>query len=110
MSEHFVRRTAEELSDAVFAKHQILLDNGHTRITTWTFAPGDQTGWHRHAFDYVTLQQSGGALLLQRSDGSESHVDYEDGRTVFWTAPIEHNAINISDVEVRALEIEYKLS
>ena len=108
MSEHLVRRTAEELSDAVFAKHQILLDNEHTRITTWTFAPGDQTGWHRHSCDYVTVQQSAGALLLQGSDGSETHVEYENGRTVSWTAPIEHNAINISDVEVRVLEIEYK--
>ena len=108
MSEHLRGKTAEELPDAVLAKHQLLLDNEHTRITTWTFAPGDQTGWHRHTFDYVTVQQSRGALLLQASDGSETHVDYEDGRTVSWAAPIEHNAINISDVEVRVLEIEYK--
>jgi quercetin dioxygenase-like cupin family protein len=67
-----------------------------------------ETGWHQHTFDYVTVQQSRGALLLQASDGSETHVDYEDGRTVSWAAPIEHNAINISDVEVRVLEIEYK--
>ena len=108
MSEHLRGKTAEELPDAVLAKHQLLLENKHTRITTWTFAPGDQTGWHRHKFDYVTVQQSGGELLLQALDGSETHVDYEDGRTVSWTAPIEHNAINISDVEVRVLEIEYK--
>ena len=108
MSEHLVRKTAEELPAANLAKHQILLDNDQTRITTWAFAPGDQTGWHRHTFDYVTVQQSAGALLLQGSDGSETHVDYEEGRTVSWTAPIEHNAINISDVEVRVLEIEYK--
>ena len=108
MSEHLRGKTAEELPDAVLAKHQVLLDNELTRITTWTFAPGDQTGWHQHTFDYVTVQQSRGALLLQASDGSETHVDYEDGRTVSWAAPIEHNAINISDVEVKVLEIEYK--
>ena len=47
-------------------------------------------------------------MLLQGADGSETRVDYEDGHTVAWTAPIEHNAVNISDVEVRVLEIEYK--
>jgi quercetin dioxygenase-like cupin family protein len=108
MSEHLLRKTAKELPDAALAKHELLLDNAPTRITKWTFAPGDQTGWHRHEFDYATVQQSGGALLLQSSDGSEVRVDYEDGRTLFWTAPIEHNATNISDVEVRVLEIEYK--
>jgi hypothetical protein len=35
-------------------------------------------------------------------------IDYEDGRTMAWSAPIEHNAINISADEVRVLEIEYK--
>ena len=108
MSEHLVRKTVEDLPDVNLAKYQILLDNEHTRITTWAFAPGDQTGWHKHTFDYVTVQQSAGVLLLQGSDGSETHVDYEKGRTVSWTGQIEHNAINISDVEVRLLEIEYK--
>ena len=58
--------------------------------------------------DYVTVQQSGGALLLRSSDGTEKRVDYEDGRTVYWSAPIEHTATNISDVEVRVWESEYK--
>jgi hypothetical protein len=47
-------------------------------------------------------------LLLQGANGSEKHVDYEDGRTMSWTAPIRHNAVNISGVEVRVLEIEFK--
>ena len=33
---------------------------------------------------------------------------YEDCWTMAWTAPIEHNAVNVSDCEVRVLEIEYK--
>ena len=108
MSEHLIGKTQTELTDAALARHSLLLEDDRTRITQWVFAPGDQTGWHSHTFDYVTVQQSGGALLLQGADGSERRVDYEDGRTLAWTAPIEHNAINISDVEVRVLEIEYK--
>lgn len=108
MSDHLTDKTKAELADANLARHSLLLEDDRTRITQWVFAPGDQTGWHSHAFDYVTVQQSGGALLLQGADGGEKQVDYEDGRTIAWTAPIEHNAINISDVEVRVLEIEYK--
>ena len=36
-------------------------------------------------------------------------IDYEDGRTAGYSAPIEHNATNISDEEVRVTEIEYKI-
>lgn len=54
------------------------------------------------------MQQSGGALLLQGADGSEKRVEYENGHALAWRAPIEHNATNISNEEVRVLEIEYK--
>ena len=110
MSEHLKKKTAAALPEAALAKHTLKLDDDKTRNTQWVFAPGDQTGWRRHEWDYVTVQQSGGALLLQGADGTEKQVDYEDGRTLSWTAPVEHNAINISDVEVRVLEIEYKKS
>lgn len=110
MSDHLTDRTKSELADAALARHTLLFEDNRTRITQWTFAPGDQTGRHNHTHDYVTVQQSGGALLLQGADGNEKRVDYEDGRTVAWSAPIEHNAINISDEEVRVLEIELKVS
>ena len=108
MSEHLTAKTETDLAGAALARHTLLLDDDRTRITQWVFAPGDQTGWHEHMCDYVTVQQSGGALLLQGADGSEKRVDYEEGRTMSWTAPIKHNAVNISDVEVRVLEIELK--
>ena len=108
MSEHLDRKTAAELPNAELADHETLLENEHTRITRWTYAPGHQTGWHKHEWDYVTIQQSGGTLLLQGSDSTETRVEYENGRAVAWSAPVEHNAVNVSDGEVRVLEIEYK--
>ncbi len=108
MSEHRRGRTAAELPGAALAEHTLLHEDARTRITQWVFAPGDQTGWHCHEWDYVTIQQSGGALLLQGADGKQTEVPYTDGRAMAWSAPIEHNAINISDGEVRVLEIEYK--
>lgn len=100
MSEHLNRKTAEDLPDAALADFTLLLDDERTRITQWVFQPGDQTGWHRHDCDYVTVQQSGGALLLQGADGSEKRVEYENGHALAWRAPIEHNATNISNEEV----------
>ena len=108
MSDHLTEKTKTELAEAALAQHSLLLEDDRTRITQWVFAPGDQTGWHNHTHDYVTVQQTGGALLLQAADGSEKRVEYEDGRTMSWTAPMEHNAVNISDLEVRVLEIEFK--
>ena len=110
MSEQLEKRTEGELGEFAQATRTLLHEDSRTRITQWIFAPGDQTGWHRHECDYVTVQQSGGGLTLHGADGSETWVPYEDGRTMAWTAPVEHNAVNVSDCEVRVLEIEYKQS
>ena len=108
MSERLRKKTESELGEFSRATHVLLHEDSRARITQWIFAPGDQTGWHRHEWDYVTVQQSGGGLVLHGADGSETWVPYEDGRTMAWAAPIEHNAVNVSDCEVRVLEIEYK--
>ena len=108
MSTHLTEKTESKFPEAALARQTLLFDDARTRITQWRFAPGDQTGWHRHEWDYVTVQQSGGRLRLESRDGRESFVDYQDGRALSWTAPIEHNATNVSDAEVRVLEIEFK--
>ncbi len=108
MSTHLTEKTKVKIPEAGLASHSLLFDDARTRITQWVFVPGDQTGWHRHEWDYVTVQQSGGRLRLEGKGGTESFVYYRDGRTMSWTAPIEHNATNVSDDVVRVLEIEYK--
>jgi len=90
------------------AERVVMFEDEKTRITFWRFPPGTETGWHRHTHDYVTIQQSGGQLQLENRDGTVKVIDYEDGRVAAYSAPIEHNATNISDVEVRVTEIEYK--
>ncbi len=94
-----------EFAQAEFA---VLFEDEKTRVTSWRFDPGTQTGWHHHNFDYVTIQQSGGQLQLENDKGDIFVVKYEPERTVGYAAPVKHNAINISDEEVRVIEIEYK--
>ncbi len=90
------------------AERVVMFEDEKTRITYWRFPPGSETGWHRHTHDYVTIQQSGGQLQLENRDGTVKVIDYKDGCTAGYSAPIEHNASNISDEEVRVTEIEYK--
>ena len=91
------------------AERVVMFEDEKTRITQWRFPPGTETGWHRHTHDYVTIQQSSGQLRLENRDGTVNVIDYKDGHTAGYSAPIEHNAKNISDEEVRVTEIEYKI-
>ena len=60
------------------------------RVTEWRFAPGAETGWHRHAADYVVAPLLDGELLLEEPGGAsrtatlKRHVPYarrEGGET-----------------------------
>jgi beta-alanine degradation protein BauB len=94
--------------DYVAAEFTVLFEDDKTKITSWRFDPGTETGWHRHAFDYVTIQKSGGRLKLENDEGEVRFVDYIMDHAAAYTAPIKHNATNVSDEEVRVIEIEYK--
>ncbi len=90
------------------AEFSVLYEDDKTRITSWRFAPGAETGWHYHGFDYVTIQKSGGRLKLENEAGEIKFIDYREDVTVAYSAPIRHKATNVSDEEVRVIEIEYK--
>tara|TARA_R110001606_G_scaffold377103_3_gene536042 strand:- start:164 stop:493 length:330 start_codon:yes stop_codon:yes gene_type:complete len=108
MSLKLVEKTGEIAADRKIGHFDLLVDDDRTRITQWQIAPGEQTGWHLHDYDYVTIQQSTGVLHLDYADGSEKTINYVPGTTNMNRAPVEHNATNIGDVDIRVLEIEYK--
>ena len=108
MSLKLEEKTADIASDKKVGHLETLIDDDRTRITQWVIAPGEQTGWHLHDYDYVTIQQSTGRLHLKYVDGSEKTIDYKPGTTRVNPAPVEHNATNIGDVDIHVLEIEYK--
>ncbi len=108
MSLKLEEKTAAEAADRPIASYETLLDDDKTCITLFTLKPGEQTGWHRHEFDYVAVQQSTGRLHLDYADGSMRDIDYTPGVAMPVSAPVEHNAINVGDVDIVALEIEYK--
>lgn len=108
MSKKLSEKTAIKSSDRDIGNFKLLLEDDKTLITHWVIKPGEQTGWHLHNHDYVTIQQSYGTLYLEHSDGATRKVKYSPGTTRSVKAPVEHNAINIGDVNIEVIEIEYK--
>ena len=91
------------------AEFTLLYEDQKTKITSWRFDPGAETGWHLHNFDYVTIQKSSGCLKLESEDGDIKFIDYKNDKTDGYNSPVKHNATNVSNEEVRVIEIEYKI-
>jgi quercetin dioxygenase-like cupin family protein len=90
---------------AAVATQQI--DNERVIVTEWRFAPGAETGWHRHAFDYVVIPGMDGKLLLESSE-DERIAELHAGQSYFREAGVEHNVINANDYEFYFVEVELR--
>ena len=77
------------------------------RVTEWRFAPGAETGWHRHEADYVVVPMLDGDLLLEEPGGGsrtatlKKHVPYARREGV------EHNVVNANPFDFAFMEIEH---
>ena len=45
------------------SKSEIMIDNNVTRVTKWSFLPGEDTGQHIHHYDYVVVPIIDGKLI-----------------------------------------------
>ena len=108
MSTKLDKKTSDLLADSKISSHKILLENDEMIVTHWVSKPGEQTGWHLHEMDYMPIQLSEGKLMFEFPDGSTKEIDYVPRIASIIKAPLEHNAINTSDMDVVALEIEFK--
>lgn len=77
-------------------------------VTEWRFAPGAETGWHRHAHDYVVVPMTTGELLLEEPGGVSRRVGLTAGRPYARSEGVEHNVVNPSASEFCFIEIEMK--
>jgi quercetin dioxygenase-like cupin family protein len=85
----------------------VQIDNDRVRVTEWRFAPGAETGWHRHAYDYVVCPVTDGTLLLETADGNVD-AELRLGQPYFRQVGVEHNVINAGDSELVFVEVEIK--
>ena len=82
-------------------------ENGRVIITEWRLAPGAETGWHRHAHDYVVVCLTAGQLLAESAQGN-SVTELQLGQTYARPAGVEHNIVNSGSEEFAFIEVELK--
>lgn len=86
---------------------KIHMDNEQVLIKEWRFQPGQETGWHRHDYDFVVLPRTDGRLHIVTHEG-ENDRDIVAGSCYTRPAGTEHNVTNASDHEVVILDVELK--
>ncbi len=88
------------------AEPTVQIDEDGVRVTLWSFAPGAETGWHRHEHDYMVVPLTDGELLLETPAG-EVRAPLTQGGTYKRPAGVEHNVVNANDFPFRFVEIEF---
>lgn len=85
----------------------VLIDNDRVRVTRWSFAvKGDNTGWHRHAHDYVVVPEFDGVLDIKLPGGDMARAELTNGAPYFREMGVEHDVINGNDFAISFIEIE----
>ena len=92
----------------VLASGDMQEDNDTTRVTQWRFAPGAETGFHRHEYDYVVVPLNTGTLKIVDKEGKESTSQLTAGVSYFRRAGVEHNVINANASDFAFVEVEFK--
>jgi quercetin dioxygenase-like cupin family protein len=85
-----------------------LIDDDRTRVTRFDFAPGDETGWHRHGMDYVITALTDCHMRLELPGGEVSEVTVPAGAAYRRDKGVEHNVINAGDAPMSFVEVELK--
>lgn len=89
------------------AEPTVHIDNESVCVTRWSFAPGSETGWHRHERRYVVVPLTTGRLVLETREGRTDNL-LTAGVPYYRASGAEHNVINDGDVDIAFLEIEIK--
>ena len=86
---------------------RLLEETARVIVTEWRFAPGAETGWHRHAHDYVVVCLTTGKLLAETAIGN-IETELSAGQSYVRPLGVEHNIVNASAAEFAFVEIELK--
>jgi len=89
------------------ASSTVQIDNKRVKVTEWRFPPGTETGWHRHAMEYVVVPMTSGTLLLETPEGN-INSGLTAGVSYTRLMGVEHNVINDSDQEIVFIEVELR--
>ena len=85
-----------------------LIEDDAVRVTRFDFAPGAETGWHRHGFDYVITAVTDCVMQLEEPGGTSRTVTVTAGTVYRRSEGVEHNVINGGDKPMSFVEVELK--
>jgi quercetin dioxygenase-like cupin family protein len=89
------------------ATSRLLQETERVIVTEWRLAPGAETGWHRHAYDYVVVCLTAGRLVAETSTGN-IETELQFGQAYTRPAGVEHNIVNAGEKEFAFVEVEIK--
>lgn len=90
------------------ATPEVLVDDDDVRVTRWDFAPGAETGWHRHGLNYVITTITHCRMLVEEPGGTSRIAEMAAGFAYRRQAGVEHNVVNSADVGMSFVELELK--
>jgi quercetin dioxygenase-like cupin family protein len=85
-----------------------LIDDARVRVTRFDFEPGQDTGWHRHAMDYVITTLTDCHMRLDLPGGEVNTVTIPAGTAYRRDAGVEHNVTNAGTAPMSFVEVELK--
>ena len=89
------------------ATSRLLQETDRAIVTEWRFAPGAETGWHRHQYDYVVVCLTTGKLMAETTTGN-IEMDLHAGQAYTRPVGVEHNIVNAGAGEFAFVEVELK--
>lgn len=89
------------------ARGELLVETDRVIVTEWRFAPGAETGWHRHGHDYVVVSLGNGRLLAETTNGN-IEMPLRPGQSYARHEGVEHNIVNAGSTDFAFVEIELK--
>lgn len=90
------------------ARSETGTDDDGVRITTWTFEDRQDTGHHRHEYDYIVVPVTGGTFEITEPDGTTRQMTQQAGLPYLGHEGTEHNVTNHSGRTAVFVEIELK--
>jgi quercetin dioxygenase-like cupin family protein len=90
------------------ARSDTSADDERVRVTTWTFEDGEDTGHHRHEYDYIVVPVTGGTFEITEADGSARTLTQAAAQAYLGRTGTEHNVTNRSGRTAVFVEIELK--
>ena len=85
-----------------------LVDDDRVRVTRFDFAPGSETGWHRHGYDYVITAVTDCHMLLEEPGGGTRKVLVPAGTAYRRQEGVEHNVVNDGEGVMSFVEVDLK--